>query len=64
MKQDNIQAQVLLSSGEYTTKKKREDNVNSQIYFLNEAKRLIKKEKTPKTNIFTSDKRYLFKNKN
>ncbi len=34
MKQDNIQAQVLLSNGEYTTKKKREDNMNSQICFF------------------------------
>ena len=51
MKQDNIQAQVLLSNGEYTTKKKREDNMNSQIHFLNEAKRLAPKEKTPKQNL-------------
>ena len=52
MKQDNIQAQVLLSNGEYTTKKKREDNMNSQIHFLNEAKRLAPKEKTQKQNLF------------
>ena len=63
MKQDNIQAQVLLSSGEYTTKKKREDNVNSQIYFLNEAKRLIKKEKTPKQTFLHQVKGIFFGNK-
>ena len=64
MKQDNIQAQVLLSSGEYTTKKKREDNVNSQIYFLNEAKRLIKKEKTPKQTFLHQVKGIFFNVKN
>ena len=63
MKQDNIQAQVLLSSGEYTMKKKREDNVNSQIYFLNEAKRLIKKEKTPKQTFLHQVKGIFFGNK-
>lgn len=60
MKQDNIQAQVLLSNGEYTTKKKREDNMNSQIHFLNEAKRLAPKEKTSKTKSSPSGKGNIF----
>ena len=60
MKQDNIQAQVLLSNGEYTTKKKREDNMNSQIHFLNEAKRLAPKEKTQKQNLFYQVKGIFF----
>ena len=60
MKQDNIQAQVLLSNGEYTTKKKREDNMNSQIHFLNEAKRLAPKEKTQKQNFFYQVKGIFF----
>lgn len=60
MKQDNIQAQVLLSNGEYTTKKKREDNMNSQIHFLNEAKRLVPKEKTPKQNLLHQVKGIFF----
>ena len=60
MKQDNIQAQVLLSNGEYTTKKKREDNMNSQIHFLNEARRLAPKEKTPKQNILHQVKGIFF----
>ena len=60
MKQDNIQAQVLLSNGEYTTKKKREDNMNSQIHFLNEAKRLAPKEKTPKQNLLHQVKGIFF----
>ena len=63
MKQDNIQAQVLLSNGEYTTKKKREDNMNSQIHFLNEAKRLAPKEKT-QNKIFLSGKGNIFGKKN
>ena len=60
MKQDNIQAQVLLANGEYTTKKKREDNMNSQIHFLNEAKRLAPKEKTQKQNLFYQVKGIFF----
>ena len=60
MKQDNIQAQVLLSNGEYTTKKKREDNMNSQIHFLNEARRLAPKEKTPKQNLLYQVKGIFF----
>ena len=60
MKQDNIQAQVLLSNGEYTTKKKREDNMNSQIHFLNEAKRLASKEKIPKQNLLHQVKGIFF----
>ena len=60
MKSDNIQAQVLLSNGEYTTKKKREDNINSQIHFLNEARRLVKKEKTPKQNLLHQVKGIFF----
>ena len=60
MKSDNIKAQVLLSNGEYTTKKKREDNINSQIHFLNEARRLVKKEKTPKQNLLHQVKGIFF----
>ena len=60
MKQDNIQAQVLLSNGEYTTKKNVEDNMNSQIHFLNEAKRLAPKERDTKTKSFLSGKGNIF----
>ena len=41
-------------------KKKREDNMNSQIHFLNEAKRLAPKEKTQKQNLFYQVKGIFF----
>ena len=37
--------------------------MNSQIYFLNEAKRLIKKEKTPKQTFLHQVKGIFFGNK-
>lgn len=60
MKKDNIQAKVLLSNGEYTIKKKQEENMNSQIYFLNESKRLMKQEEIGKNRLFSQVKGLFF----
>ena len=53
---DNIQAQVLLSNGEYTTKKKREDNMNSQIH-LDVYKRQVYDEAADYVADFDADDR-------
>lgn len=60
MRQDNIQGKVLLSNGEYTSKKKKEENMNSQIYFLNEARHYMQKEKTSKQTVMQQVKGLFF----
>lgn len=60
MKKDNIQAKVLLSNGQYISKKKREENINSQIYFLNESRRLAQREKKEKEDLLGHVKSLIF----
>ena len=60
MKKDNIQAKVLLSNGQYVNKKKREENINSQIYFLNESRRLARREKKEKEDLLGHVKNLIF----
>lgn len=54
LKKDNVQAALLKSNGEYTSKKRSgEEKINAQIYLLNDARKNQKKSIPQKKNLFT-----------
>ena len=61
LKKDNVQASRLLSSGEYVSKRKKGDEpLSSQTYFMKDARRHERKPKQKKTGFFASVGRRLF----
>ncbi len=62
LRADNIQSMKLLSDGTYVSKwKEGETPINSQIYFLNAARRNQKKKSEEKRNVFQYIRKYLKK---
>ncbi len=62
LRADNIQSMKLLSDGTYVSKwKEGETPINSQIYFLNTARRNQKKKSEEKRNVFQYIRKYLKK---
>lgn len=62
LRADNIQSMKLLSDGTYVSKwKEGETPINSQIYFLNAARRNQKKKSEEKRNVFQYIHKYLKK---
>lgn len=61
LKKDNVQATRLLSSGEYVSKRKRGDEpLSSQNYFMRDARRHQRKPKQKKRGFFASVGRRIF----
>lgn len=64
LKKDNVQATRMLSDGEYVSKRKKgETPLSSQVYFMNEAKRLQPKPKPKKKGLLASVGSRLFRRK-